>query len=384
MANDDVFHRTAYAQDLAEQLLKPSPLQRNVRSGVFLSGIRRVGKTTFLRQDLVSALEAQGALVIYIDLWTDRLKSPTSLVLEAVRDTLTQLQTPGSGLWGRIKGLNLGAMGISLGFQIDSIGASKGTTLAQVFHALVAKAQVDVVLIIDEVQQAISSDEGHNLLHALKAARDAVNTQPDTPGHFIFLGTGSHKSLITDMATRRSQPFTGAVSAAYELLGQDFVQWQLDRVGTTPGTILPSSAAAWEGFQTMGNRPEELLKALMQLQSAPAPLDAAFGIICKTLAASAADVELRVIEEFGDLGQAIFARIASGREDGVSGLFSAAALAEYAARTGTSVDVTQVQNLADKMITANLIARPSHGMYAVADPFVRKVWLDRTAMGFKG
>jgi hypothetical protein len=113
-------------------------------------------------------------------------------------------------------------------------------------------------------------------------------------------------------------------------------------------------------------------------------LDAAFGIICKTLAASAADVELRLIEEFGDLGQAIFARIASGNEAGVSGLFSAAALAEYAERTGSPVDVTQVQNLADKMITANLIARPSHGMYAVADPFVRKVWLDRVAMGMKG
>lgn len=37
----------------------------------------------------------------------------------------------------------------------------------------------------------------------------------------------------------------------------------------------------------------------------------------------------------------------------------------------------QVQNLADKMISANLIARPGHGIYTVADPFVRKVWLDR-------
>lgn len=116
-----------------------------------MSGIRRVGKTTFLLQDLVSALEAQGVLVIYTDLWDDRLKSPTTLVLEAVRDTLTHLQTPGSGLWGRIKGLNLGAMGISLGFQINSIGASNGATLAQVFQVLVAKAQFDVVLIIDQM-----------------------------------------------------------------------------------------------------------------------------------------------------------------------------------------------------------------------------------------
>ena len=78
----DVFHRTAYAEQMAQQLLQPSPLHMNVRSGVLLSGIRRVGKTTFLRQDLVPALEARGALVVYVDLWADRSKSPATLVLD--------------------------------------------------------------------------------------------------------------------------------------------------------------------------------------------------------------------------------------------------------------------------------------------------------------
>lgn len=31
----------------------------------------------------------------------------------------------------------------------------------------------------------------------------------------------------------------------------------------------------------------------------------------------------------------------------------------------------------DRMITANLIHRQSHGVYAVADPFVRQVWRQR-------
>ena len=88
-------------------------------------------------------------------------------------------------------------------------------------------------------------------------------------------------------------------------------------------------------------------------------------------------MELRAIEEFGELGQAIFARIAEGNESGVSGLFGEEALAAYAERTGSQVLPPQVQNLADRMISANLIARPGHGVYTVADPFVRKVWLDR-------
>lgn len=379
--SDQIFHRKTYAEQMAQQLLQPSPLHMNVRSGVFLSGIRRVGKTTFLRRDLVPALEALGALVIYVDLWADRSKSPAALVLEAVRSTLQQLQTPGSGLLQRFKGLNLGAAGFSFGFQLDSLGTTSGTTLAQAFAELVAKAQVNVVLIVDEVQQALGSEDGTSLLHALKAARDAVNSQPGTPGHFLFLGTGSHKSLITDMATRRAQPFTGALTTAYQVLWQDFVQWQLDAIAATPGVVLPSVAVAWAGFQLMGHRPEELLKALVQLQTASAsastPADQAFPIICATLASVAADVELRAVEEFGELGQAIFARIAEGSESGVSGLFGEEALAAYAERTGSPVLPPQVQNLADRMISANLIARPGHGVYTVADPFVRKVWLDR-------
>jgi hypothetical protein len=378
MASPDVYHRTQYATDMAEQLLHPAPLFQNVRSGVFLSGIRRVGKTTFLRQDLIPTLEARGAIVVYVDLWADRLKSPAALVHDAVRETLIQLATPGSRLLQRFKGLNPGAAGFAFGFRIDSVGAPGGTTLAQAFSELVAKSKSDVVLIIDEVQQTLGSADGYGMLHALKAARDAVNSTPGTPGHFLFLGTGSHKSLVTDMATRRSQPFTGAVSTAYEVLGMDFVRWQLDRIASaSASTRLPDVEIAWQGFKAMGNRPEELFKALVQLQSMSLPPDEAFPVICATLASAAADVELHAIEEFGDLGRAVFRRIASGSEQGVTGLFSADALADYGKQIGVEVEPTQVQTVADKMIAANLITRPGHGVYMVADPFVRTVWLQQ-------
>ena len=44
------------------------------------------------------------------------------------------------------------------------------------------------------------------------------------------------------------------------------------------------------------------------------------------------------------------------------------------------MDDPQVQNMVDRMIAANLIMRQSHGVYAVADPFVRQVWLQRAAL----
>ena len=176
------YRRDQYAADLAQQLLKPTALQVQVRSGVFLSGIRRIGKTTFLRQDQVPALEGMGALVIYVDLWVDRSKSPAALVYEAVRTTLAGLAAPGSKLLQRFKGLNVGATGFSFGFQVDAVGKPGGATLAEVQTELVDKVKTDVVLIMDEVQQALGTEDGNNLLFALKAARDAVNTRPGTPG----------------------------------------------------------------------------------------------------------------------------------------------------------------------------------------------------------
>jgi len=375
-----LFHRETYAAQMAEQLLNPGPLDESTRSGVFLSGIRRVGKTTFLRQDLIPALETRGALVIYVDLWVDRTKNPSALVHEAVRNTLRQLQTPGSGLLQRFKGLNLGAAGFSFGFQLDDVGQPGGATLAQAFEELVNTAHINVVLIVDEVQQTLGTEEGFALLHALKAARDAVNARPGMPGRLLFIGTGSHKSLLADMTSRRAQPFAGAHLVSYLVLDREFVQWQLQRIAATPGVVLPSLDTAWQGFQTMGNRPEELLKALRQLQQAHGTdPDTALRIICATLADAAADVELKAVEEFGELGKAVFERIATGPEDGATGLFGVDALAAYADRTSSVVETSQVQNIVDKMVSANLILRPTHGKYTVADPFVRKVWRDKLA-----
>jgi hypothetical protein len=380
-ANDDVFHRPKYAQDMAQQLLHPTAFQLNVRSGVFLSGIRRIGKTTFLRQDLIPALEAEGALVIYVDLWADRSLTPSALVNAAVQKNLQQFKTPGSTVLERVKGMNVGALGITFGFQLDSIGVPGGVSIAQAITELIDKTGISVVLIVDEIQQALVSEDGYNLMHALKAARDAVNSRPGTQGYFLFLGTGSHKSLVTDMATRRSQPFMGAMTTTYQPLAEDFVAWKLKQLEASPRLVLPSTEVALKGFQTMGSRPEELLKALVQLQSTNVEADQAFPIICATLASAAADAELHALEQFGPLGEALFSRIASGARDGVSGLYSADSLEFYSKAIDAPIESPQVQNLVEKMIAANLITRSGHGLYVVADPFVREVWLSRKSLG---
>ncbi len=108
-----------------------------------------------------------------------------------------------------------------------------------------------------------------------------------------------------------------------------------------PGTVLPSLEVAAAGFRLMGCRPEELTRAL---------------------------------------GQAVFDRIAGDEADAVSGLFGRAALERYAALTGLAVEPSHVQNVVDKLVDANLIARAGQGAFRVVDPFVRQYWRGRKAL----
>jgi hypothetical protein len=377
---DDVFHRGQYAQDMATDLLKPSPL-KPVASGVFLAGIRRVGKSTFLRQDLIPILQERGALPIYADLWTDTARNPADLVREALKHTVSELESPASPVLTqlrRLKGMDFGAAGLKFGFQLEAVGAKGGVTLADVLFELVQKAKTDVVLIIDEVQQALATEAGVALLHALKAARDKVNLTPGMPGKLVFLGTGSHKSLITDMATRRTQPFSGAITASFNVMGDEFVQWYLERVvQADPKAVLPSHEVAAMGFQDMGSRPEEFAKALELLQTVPAVnggADKIFPVLCAARAESAATFELNSIEQMGNLGMAIFDRIAAGNN---SKVFSAEALGQYSTITGSRVEARHAQSAIEKLLGANLLIRSGHGSYEVSDPFVMNVWRQR-------
>ncbi|MFI8615074.1 AAA family ATPase [Acidovorax sp. NPDC077693] len=375
------FRRTDLAEQMATQLLRPSFLDMSLRSGLFLSGQRRVGKTTFLATDLIPALEALGAIVVYVDLWSQPQANPADLVHEAIRKTLKDLQTPGSGILKRLKdvaSVEAGAAGFKFGFKLADVGKDDGTTLAHAFEALIDQARTDVVLIIDEVQHALGSADGDHLLHALKAARDAINTRPDTPGYFLFIGTGSHRARVQELTLKGNQAFNGAVTNEFPVLGRDFIDYVLEQVRPQLGAMLPSADVTESAFRSMGSRPEELMKALNVLRSLPADAlpDEHLPTIAQSLGAAAADVELQKVEAMGPLAEAVFSRICSIGGD-VKGVFTGEALKTYAAQIGREVTAQEVQGIIGMMTSANLLMRVKHGHYGVTDPFVEKAWMNR-------
>lgn len=382
----DIYKRPELAKKMANQLLDPGPLDEGLRSGLFLSGQRRTGKTTFLITDLVPALEAAGALVIYVDLWSDVSANPSDLIRAAVREKLREVQTPASGLLQRLKRINsaeLAAYGVSFSFNLDTVGQSGGVTLAAALTELVDQARVNVVFIVDEVQHAITTEDGQSMLFALKSARDAINPRPDTPGRFLFIGTGSHRAHVNELVARRNQAFTGATSLPYPVLGVEYVAHLLARLSKDPDFPTPSLPVAAAAFTALGCRPEEMLKALRNLPApdteGSAPPDVALPLIAKTLRSSAADLEISKVENLGPLAVAVFDRVASKDQD-VQGIFSREAAAEYSSALGRTVRVEDVQPVANALMSENVIMRSGHGSYSVSDPFVRDIWRERRGL----
>jgi hypothetical protein len=369
---------------MAQQLLHPKGLTRNnIRSGLFLGGLRRIGKTTFLRGDLIPALEAEGAIVVYVDLWSNTAARPTDLLLAAVRKTLQELERPDSralGVLKRLKGLDVGAAGFKFGFNLAELGKAEGNTLAGAFAELVSTAKTDVVVIIDEIQHALNTDDGNNMLLALKAARDEINTRPDTPGHFLFLGTGSHRARVRELTIKGKQAFNGAMSEDFPVLEKDFVEWLLKEADLEKRA--PSLDVAFECFTRLGRRPEELTKALVALKNMPvfSNADQDLRAITEGIRQSAAAVELARVEELGPLAQAVFNYVCDEGGQGVKKLFSGATLEAYGRVLGRPVAAEEVQKVAVLLLDENILARDGHGIYGVSDPFVMEAYRGRASI----
>lgn len=374
------FHRSTLAADMADQLLQPKGLMKKIRSGLFLGGLRRTGKTTFLRGDLIPALETRGAIVVYVDLWSNTAAKPSDLLLGAVRKTLADLEQADSkavGVLKRLKGLDLGAAGFKFGFNLAEIGKNEGNTLAGAFSELVQLAKTDVVVIIDEVQHAMGSEDGDNMLLALKAARDEINLTPDTPGYFLFVGTGSHRARVRELTIKGKQAFNGAMSEDFPVLEIDFVDWLLKEADL--GGRMPTLEVAFECFVRLGRRPEELMKALFALQHLPnfVNADQDLRAITEGVRQSAAGVDLARLDELGPLALAVFGYVCKQGGQSVKKLFSAATLDDYSAEIGRPVGAEEIQKVATMLVDSNILARDGHGIYGVSDPFVAEAYISR-------
>lgn len=396
---DDIYPRTEFAEMLTKRMLHPRPaIDKMYQSGLFLSAPRRVGKTTFLRHDLIPSLQKEGALAIYVDLWSQANADPSYLVAEALKKITDELNTAGSRLLKGLKavknlGFGVGADGFHFDIGLKDVTPEtiKDVNLSDAIIELRRQVNTDVVLVIDEVQHAIETPEGNNMLLALKAARDAVNTRQDATqnGHFFLVGTGSHRAKVQELVTRGNQAFKSAVSKNFPVLDEKFVRYAMSMIAQD-GEMTPSLAAANKGFQILGNRPEDLYQALGELfdegEHTPETVDDAFLQIVHRRYLEAVNESLARVAMLGDLAVEIFDYICQNSQPGdaesTKGLYTANTLTIYRQHLGgKTVSVADVQDTIQTMLDENLIARTSHGYYAISDPAARDMWLNQNGHG---
>jgi uncharacterized protein len=206
---------------LSETLL--AGLQAGTGDPVALIGDRRIGKTSFIRNDLLPAAHTKGYITVYIDLWANKsnllsaIATPLDLALEQV--TLPQskiaraLKTP-------IK--KIGAAGASLewgeapSFQRPTDPLLALGWLMQQIHA---KAKKPLLVVFDEAQEFAASKSNDVLVSALRAA--LIQSKSFT--RVIF--TGSSKEQLAQMFTVSKAPlYDGVHLNNFPVLGQDFVK----------------------------------------------------------------------------------------------------------------------------------------------------------------
>lgn len=373
----EVFHRPELAGKLVARILATGPGSA-VSSGVFLAAPRRTGKSTFVREDLRPAFEAAGAFVVYVDLWANPTAEPANVISTAIRAALASHDGVLARLAKAAGMTKVAIAGNSLQFDLEKIGLGKDVSLTQALVALSDEVKHTLVLIIDEAQHAITTDQGVAALFALKAARDELNSSRHHGLRVVC--TGSNRDKLAMLRNSKEHAFYGAPMVSFPTLSKDFVAWFCEKVAL-PFSLHPDSV--WPLFCEAGFRPELLNSAADQLRFEfdiePADGPSMFGAEVRRLAEEMNEVQRKVIRSLTPVQQAVLRVMAATGQDYAP--FETATLELYRKAMGLAgvaaddikADVPGVQAALLALQEKKLIWRAARGVYAIEEQSVMEL-----------
>jgi hypothetical protein len=363
--NPFTFHRAELADSYCDSLEGKGLVDS--RSGLFLAAPRRTGKSTFLREDLLPAMQRRGWTTVYVDLWADRSKDPALLINQAIKARLDTL----AGVIAKLaKATGLEKINVfgALSVNVAALGLPEGVTISDALEALAVASQTPVALAVDEAQHALTTEPGINAMFALKAARDHLNQGVDKPRLFLVL-TGSNRDKLAHFVLKRTQPFFGSNITQFPLLGKAFTDpfnVYINRHLAADNQFMPDDM--YEAFKLVGHRPE-ILRSLV----ADLALDAGAAQLGKDLRSGAEGIKSHmwsVMEsEFSELPVTQRAVLEVMIEHGQAFVpFSERAKQSYNAKVpDKTISTAAVQAALDSLREKGLIWRAAYGDYALED-----------------
>jgi len=345
--------------ELAKKYLKYFAL--GLTSARALFARRRMGKTEFLKQDLIPLAKKAGFDVVYINLW-EQEKDPQTAIVSEIYDVLepkgwekalSKLKPPVTKVKASAK----------LPFLIEGSLEAELKSSPRLVNMLLSSAlkQFDetkrtMFLIIDEAQ-VLAYEENTHFAHALRATLDVRKETIKV----IF--AGSSENTLRRMFGVPSEPFYNwAPLEPFQLLDEDFVKFTVDRVNSISTHPL-SLKDALNAFSELKNTPEFFRRYVEFYVMSPE--EGSHYALEETKQTVYSDKGFQ--QQWSSLlptDQAVLTILSKGKND----LYRHATLGEIANVLGLKeIEKGSVQNAVKRLLKKNLITKLEQGVYRFED-----------------
>jgi hypothetical protein len=357
-----IFNRTDLAKRTAESFFGEG-LEDHI-PGLFLAAPRRTGKTHFIRSDLIPEMERRGVVPIYVDLWSDMNSNPASLVIAAIQSEFRNRLPRIVKLAKKIGISKVGTGQVSM--DIDKIGMPDGHTLVDAFKALIEVSKKPIFLAIDEAQRSLETDEGINVMFALKSARDTLNVGGARKLMLAF--TGSQRDKLAKLIDDKRKPFYGARIVKFPSLDRKFTDSFTEYLnGKLDAKARFSPDATWKAFETLGYRPEKLKAAISEtiMSASDRPGDKILVEIAADIRKSEDDAVVEKFMQRTPVERAVLSVLAVAGDNFTP--FSRDSLSSYSRITGRQIEANEVQKALDALRSDSILWREARGAYTFED-----------------
>ncbi|WP_242538927.1 ATP-binding protein [Trinickia acidisoli] len=319
-----------------------------------------MGKTEFLRRDLLPAALERGYLVAYTNLWDCR-SAPDTALLSALSDALEPqgVKAVLAKLGRPVKRLRASAAipGMEGSFEAELAAAPKGdsaTALREILKQL-DRQKKPLLLAIDEAQVLARADHG-DFAHTLRAALDVRKLRIKV----IF--AGSSETTLREMFARSSEPFYNwATLEPFPLLGDEFVSFTIKLMNSMIKSKLKVEQGKY-AFEELHRTPEffkRFIERYMLYQ--PQGMEAA---LAHTKASVFSDDHfLKQWRDMNPADQAVVTLLARGEAD----IHGAGSLAVLSAWLGKPATKNTVAHALRRLQAESIVTRLGVGHYRVED-----------------
>ena len=358
-------HRDTAPQDrwhfarpaLARAYLDAFDLQLSSARGMFAR--RRMGKTEFLRKDLLPAALERGYLVAYTNLW-DNQSAPETALLSALADALephgaqkliSRLKPPVSKVKASAKFAGHAEGALEAEFATPE---AKASTLRTLFKAL-DKQSRPLLLVIDEAQ-VLARAEHRDFAHALRAGLDIRKDKIKV----VF--SGSSEMTLRTMFARASEPFYNwAPLEPFPLLGEEFVAFTVDTMNSIARNVL-TLAQGKKAFEELQRTPDFFRRFIQEFLLNPFDGDVAALERTKHSVFSSSQF-VNQWSKVNKTDQGVLTLLAAGASE----LHSQAALEKLSTLTGKTVTRNMSAQALRRLQAENIVAKLALGEYQIED-----------------